>query len=184
MRKRPSLEDIAREVMNCAECKRDKFGLIVFGEGNPKAKVMIVGEAPGSEEAIAGRPFVGRAGRFLDKLLASFGISRDNVYITSPVKYYPGKRRLRKDEVLHGRAHLLKQIETVNPKLVVVMGKTAYLALFQKKLKLKDFHGRVYRVNGRIFFLTFHPAAAMRFPKIRRMMEFDFRKVKRIINEL
>jgi uracil-DNA glycosylase family 4 len=184
MRRRPSLKDVEEEVANCRECRKGKFGRLVFGEGNPKAKVMFVGEAPGSGEAIAGRPFVGRAGKFLDKLLASVGISRKDVYLTSPVKYYPGKRRLSKDEVLHGRTHLLKQIDAVNPRLVVAMGKTALLALFQRDFKLEDVHGRILRADGRTFFPTFHPAAAMRFPEIRKLMERDFRKLKRIVDIL
>lgn len=184
MSKHPSLEEVFKEVVNCRECKRNKFGMLVFGEGNPEAKVMFVGEAPGRGEAIVGRPFVGRAGKFLDKLLISLGTSREEVYVTSPVKYYPGRRRLRKYEVLHGRKHLLKQLEAVNPRLVVAMGRAALLALFQRELKLEEVHGRVLRDGDRMIFPTFRPAAAMRFPKIRMLTEEDFRKLRRIVDGL
>jgi len=174
--------EIATEISNCKECKKDKFGLAVPGEGNHKAKVMLVGEAPGREEAKTGRPFVGRSGRLLTEMLSSVGIDRKDVFITSPVKYYPGKRLLTKEEISHGRIHLLKQIESVKPKLIVLLGSVAIRAVIDKKLKPTEYHGKL--IEGK-YFVTFHPAAAIRSPKkVRAKMNEDFRKLRRLIQFL
>lgn len=157
----------------CKECKKGKYGLPVIGEGSPNARIMFVGEAPGKEESKTGRPFVGRSGRLLTKMLHDIGIERKDVYITSPVKYYPGKRRLRKEEIIHGAMHLRKQIEEISPEIIVLMGKTAVTALMDEDIKVTRDHGKFF---GR-FFITFHPAAALRFPKIMRLMENDLRKL-------
>lgn len=179
------LQKIANEIIKCEECKKDKFGLPVPGEGNPNAKVIFIGEAPGREESKKGKPFVGRAGKLLTQLLTSIGINREDVYITSPVKYYPGKRILKEEEILHGRKHLLKQIEVIKPKLFVLLGNVALKALFpDENLKISKIHGKVLSKNNSLFFLTFHPAAALRFPKIRKLIEKDFKKLKKIIARL
>lgn len=175
----PSLKEIAREIENCGECKKGKSGLAVPGEGNAKAEIMFVGEAPGRKEAETGRPFVGRSGKLLTELLSSVGLDRKDVFITSPVKYYPGKRLLTKEEIQHGRTHLLKQVNAIKPRLIVLLGAVAIRAVLDKKLKPTEHHGKV--MEGR-YFVTFHPAAAIRSPKIvRGKMTDDFRKLKRIV---
>lgn len=179
------LEEIRKEIEECKECKKGKFGLAVPGEGNPKAKIFFLGEAPGKEEAKTGKPFVGRAGKFLTKVLNEIGIKREEVFITSPVKYYPGKRDLTKEEIEHGMTHTLKQIEAINPKIIVLLGNVALKGLFpEKKLKVSEVHGKVLRKGNRICFPTFHPASAMRFPRIRELMEEDTEKLKKILIKL
>jgi DNA polymerase len=184
MNKENRLKKIAEEISKCEECKMNKSGLPVPGEGNPNARIMFIGEAPGREEANTGRPFVGRSGKFLTKLLESIGISRKDVFITSPVKYYPGRRAPTNKEIQHGKKHLLKQIETINPKLIVLLGKVAHKALLEKEVKISRTHGKIFKKNSVIFFSTFHPSAGIRFPKIKRLIEKDFAKLKKLIKEL
>ncbi len=184
MEKEKELMKIAREIEKCEECKRGKLGLPVPGEGNPYSNIMLIGESPGPTESKIGKPFVGRSGKFLTKLLDSIGIKREEVFITSPIKYYPGKRALRKDEIMHGRKHLLKQIEIVNPKIVVMLGNVAIKALFpEEKFFASKIHGNEI-VRDKIYFPTFHPSAAMRFPRIRKLMEEDFKKLKILISRI
>jgi len=184
MDKAKELKKIAEEISKCKECKINKFGFPVVGEGNVNSRIIFVGEAPGPNESRVGRPFVGRSGKFLDKLLISVGINRKRVFITSPVKFYPGKRNLTKEEILHGSKHLKKQIEIINPKLLVLLGNTAVLAVLGKKLSVNKFHGKLINYNNRKCFITFHPSAAMRFPKINSAIKRDFVKLKSLLNKL
>jgi uracil-DNA glycosylase len=160
------LKKIAEEINRCRECKKDKSGLPVPGEGDPDATLMFIGEAPGREEARTGRPFIGRSGKLLTRMLAGVKINRENVYITSPVKYYPGKRAPTPKEITHGKKHLIAQIEIIKPKLLVLLGATAMKALLKGKYQVTKVHGKTITENGQTYFLTFHPAAALRFPKI------------------
>lgn len=178
-----NLQEIDEEIRECKECRRGKQGLPVPGEGPSDAKLMFVGMAPGREEARTGRPFVGRSGRLLTEMLKSAGIDRKEAYITSPVKYYPGDRNLRKKEIMHGASHLEKQIEAISPKMIVLMGNVAAEALLpdRRPSAMRD-HGKTIRRDGRTYFLTFHPAAALRFKKIRALMEEDLRRLKELIS--
>jgi len=178
MSKKEDLEKIAKEIEECEECKKDKFGLPVPGEGNPNAKIMFLGEAPGVEESKTGKPFVGKSGKFLNKLLESIGIKREEVFITSPVKYYPGKRAPTDEEISHGMIHTSKQIEVINPKIIVLLGNVAIKGTLGKDYKISEIHGKPIKKDKRIYFPTFHPSAARRFPKIRKPMEEDMKKLK------
>jgi len=173
------LEKITREIKNCKECKRGKSGLPVPGEGNPKAKILFVGEAPGKEEAKTGKPFVGRSGKLLTQLLNSIKLDRNDIFITSPVKYYPGMRTPTDKEIGHGKIHLLKQIQAIKPKLIVLLGNVAHKSLTEK-VKISDVHGKTFKKDKVIYFSTFHPAAALRFPYIKELMRKDFKKLKKI----
>lgn len=179
--KKDKLRKISREIKNCKECKKGKYGLAVPGEGDSNARIMFIGEAPGIEESKTGRPFVGRAGRFLTQLLNSIGIKREEVFITSPVKYHPGRRAPNKKEVKHGMIHTKKQIEIIKPKIIVLLGNVALHALIDEKLNISKIHGKIIKKENIIFIPTFHPSAAMRFPKIREKMEKDMKKLKQMI---
>jgi DNA polymerase len=127
------------------------------------AEVMLVGQNPGREEDKTGRPFVGRAGRYLDKILNKNEIQRDKIYITSVVKCRtPGNRKPTQKEIATSMPYLLNQIEKIDPKIIVLMGKVAW---------------KTPRQDDREYIKTYHPAAAMRFPKIRRKFEDDFKKL-------
>ena len=176
------MKEIAEEIRTCMECRKNKKGLAVVGEGPQRAKVMFVGMAPGIEESKTGRPFVGRSGKILTGMLASIGMERKHVYLTSPVKYYPGRRNLKKNEIEHGTLHLKKQIESTSPKLIVLLGEVAVKALLpEMDLKVTKAHGSIIRKEGREYFITFHPSAAMRFPKIMKLMLSDFKKLRTIL---
>lgn len=181
MSKKELLEKEAEKIRKCKECIKGKLGLAVAGEGNSNAKIVFVGEAPGREEAATGRPFVGRSGKLLTQLLSSIGIPREEVFITSPVKYLPKKGTPSPLDIAHGKVHLIRQIEIVNPKLIVLLGQVAVKALLGESIAISVNHGKNFEKNRRLYFTTFHPAAALRFPATRAQMLEDFKKLKRLI---
>lgn len=191
-KKSSQLEKIASQIENCTACKTNKIGKAVVGEGNPNTKIMFVGEAPGRQESRTGRPFIGRSGKYLTQLIESIGLKRSDVYITSPVKYFPVKpdghtgRSPTDLEITHGKTHFDKQVEVINPKLIVLLGKVAAYALFGKPIansvNLKTEHGKILDQDGRYYVFTYHPAAALRFPSIKQPLEEDFKKLKTIIS--
>jgi uracil-DNA glycosylase family 4 len=179
MNKAKELAKIADEIRRCPLCKRWGKGAPVPGEGNPDAAIVFVGEAPGREEAATGRPFVGRSGRFLRSVMKQAGFPPEEVYITSPVKYLPLRGTPLSGNILHGRTHLLKQLSVIDPKIIVLMGGTACIALLDRKASITGEHGSVVRKEDRTFFITFHPSYAMRFPEGKRAFVADLRKLKR-----
>lgn len=175
------LEKIACEIRRCRLCKRWGKGLAVPGEGNPDAKIVFIGEAPGSEEAKTGRPFVGRSGRFLRKMIRSIGLKEEEVFITSPVQYRPVRGTPAKENIIHGLSHLIKQLTVINPGIVVLLGSTACFALLNKKVEVSVEHGKAINKDGRTYFITFHPAYAMRFPDAKKRFIEDFKKLKGLL---
>jgi uracil-DNA glycosylase family 4 len=173
------LAAIAGEIASCRECRAGKSGLPVPGEGNPDADIMLIGEAPGREEARTGRPFVGRSGKLLTGMLEAAGIRREDAYITSPVKYYPGPRAPTRKEIEHGSTHLEAQIEAIGPGVVVLMGRTAVQAILPGEgIKVSLDHGKRVRRGAMEYFITFHPAAALRFPRLKKLMEDDLKSLQ------
>ncbi len=143
---------------------------IVLGEGPPHTRVMLVGQNPGKEEARQGRPFVGRSGKFLNELLERYGIDRNALYITSVVKETtPGDRQPTPGKIRHWIPYLMNEIRRVRPDTVVLMGKVAW---------------EVPRLEGIAYIETYHPAAAMRFPRARKGFEEDFARLKQQLNLL
>ena len=144
---------------------------------------MIVGEAPGAQEDAEGRPFVGRAGRFLDVMLIRAGLSRDVVFITNSVKCRPpANRQPRPDELATCKQNWLdRQIELVDPRIIVLLGAQPLRQLFGEKRRLADIHGQVYADERRMYFATYHPAAAMRFPAVGRTVSRDIRHLRRLV---
>lgn len=135
-----------------------------MGEGAPGADIMLIGQNPGAEEVKQGRPFVGRSGRYLDKVLRQYGIKREDLYITSVVKCQtPGNRAPTSKEIESCLPLLVEQIKEIRPRLVVLMGKVAR---------------KTPRLEGIKYIETYHPAAAMRFPVIKKRFEEDFRRIK------
>lgn len=166
---------LIRRCRRCRLCHGRRHA--VPGEGNPHARVMLIGEAPGVTEDELGRPFVGRSGRFLDWVLDECALNRESVFVTSSVKCRPpGNRSPRADElVICRQAWLDRQIELIDPRLVVLMGKTPLRQLLGETASLTALHGTVRNLKGRRCLITYHPAAAMRFPKIRSPMRRDLR---------
>jgi DNA polymerase len=184
MNKQAALDKIAREIEHCEICKEGKSGMAVPGEGNPDADVVFIGEAPGKQEAQTGRPFIGRSGKILRSLIRSIGLDDEkDVYITSPVKYLPDRGTPTSADIAHGRGHLMKQLAVIQPKFVVLMGRVAAEGVLQKKISVVKEHGQIIEEKDGIkYFLTYHPAAALRFRKNLIPLEEDFMKLKRLFN--
>ncbi|HDI03221.1 MAG TPA: uracil-DNA glycosylase [Candidatus Pacearchaeota archaeon] len=167
-----------RELLECVrKCK--KCGLwktrnkVVFGEGPINAKIMLIGQAPGKQEDKVGEPFVGRAGKLLNKLLRKAGIKRDECFITSVLKCFPPKnRKPKKQEIRKCKPYLLKQIELIRPKVIVLLGNIAVEAILGKT-KLKEIRGKKFFINHMLFVPTYHPAAALRFKQLEKKIEKD-----------
>jgi len=184
MDKKKELSRIAEEIGRCHLCKQWGDGRPVPGEGNPDADIVFIGEAPGKVEADQGRPFVGRSGKFLRSVIEATELKDDEVFITSPVQYHPLRGTPSKENVLHSRNHLLKQISIIDPSVIVLLGSTACFALLGKKVEIAKEHGKVINKDGKKFFITFHPAYAMRFPEGKRGFIRDFDRLKRLIQNL
>jgi DNA polymerase len=172
MKKVPVLERIARQ-LHAPRCPLGRRGSRpVPGEGPADARIFFVGQAPGAEENRTGRPFVGRAGRFLDQALRDVGLSRDTIFITSVEKYFPpGNRPPTREEIAACKPVLLRQIEAIDPEVVVSLGRVAEAALRGEPV-----------LRGRRVFSTVHPAVAMRFPRMRRRFLRDLRTLTRLLS--
>ena len=176
-----ALEAIAAEIRAHAGCGFDLCAgctQLVPGEGNAEARVVFVGEAPGAREDELGRPFVGRAGRLLDELLAETGLHREDVFITNVVKARPpGNRDPRPDEVAHHRPWLERQLAVIAPRLVVPLGRHA-LARFAPELKISEVHGELVEGDGFALLPLYHPAAALRSTALRTAAFEDARRLR------
>jgi uracil-DNA glycosylase family 4 len=150
----------------CTLCKLSRTRKnSVAGEGSSSSKIMLVGEAPGNREDSEGRPFVGYAGRILDSALNKAGIKRSEIFITNVVKCRPpDNRRPQKDEILACRRYLDKQISLLSPKIICILGSTAYRSILGGKSIIAD-RGKIIKKEGKKFFLTIHPAS-VRYNKI------------------
>ena len=172
------LESIAENVRECQKCELCETRIkAVPGKGNFDADVIFVGEAPGRNEDIHGEPFVGAAGKRLDMILEDTGIDRKDVYITNIVKCRPPKNRVPSKKEEESCNDFIKQeIEIINPKIICVMGNTAYGTLLDGKEITKN-HGKIVEKDGRKFFVTFHPAATIYNQKLVDELKNDFRKL-------
>ncbi|MFW6107370.1 MAG: uracil-DNA glycosylase [bacterium] len=178
-----ALEKLHRGVRRCRRCPLHEHRTrAVPGEGPANAWAMFVGEAPGAKEDVEGRPFVGRAGAFFDAALQDAGLRREDAYVTNSVKCRPpGNRDPRVGELEACRqAWLEKQIQLVDPALIVVMGNVAARELLGARDPLADLRGRLHEHQGRRCLVTYHPASAMRFPEAGRAWLSDFRKLERL----
>ncbi len=181
--KQLELGKIAKEIEKCKICKIDKVGMAVPGEGNPDADIMFIGEAPGKKEAATGRPFIGRAGKLLRSLINEAGLKEEDVFITSPVKYLPIYITPKPSDIEHGRTHLNEQIAIIEPKIIVLLGNTACLAVLKEKCFIAKDHGKIIEKGGRKYLIAYHPAAPLYSPKLRDEIKKDFEKLKKIIKE-
>lgn len=181
MDKQKALKKIAGEIARCIVCKKDSIGVAVPGEGNPNAKIVFVGEAPGKTEARTGYPFIGRSGTFLRSQIQKILNldDRKDVYITSPIKYLPKKGTPTPSQIAHGRKHFLKQLEIINPEIIVIMGRVAALGVLNEAIATSKLHGTYRKEKDKIYFFSYHPAAAVRFH--RHTFIEDFKKLKKLI---
>lgn len=179
--KEKRLSKIANEIENCKVCKLNKSGKAVPGEGNADAKIIFVGEAPGRNEAATGRPFIGRSGKLLRAQIVKVGLKEEDVYITSPVKYLPDYITPKPSDIEHGKTHFDEQVEVISPKIIVLLGRVACLAVLNKNVSVVLKHGEIIEEGKRRYFITVHPAAALRFKKMKATFEEDFKKLTKII---
>ena len=178
------LDEIAEKVKACQNCKLCETRIkAVPGKGRFDADVIFVGEAPGRNEDVHGEPFVGAAGKRLDMILENTGIKREDVYITNIVKCRPPKNRVpSKKEEESCNDFINQEIEIINPKIICVMGNTAYGTLLDGKEITKN-HGKIVEKDGRKFFVTFHPAATIYNQKLVDELKEDFKKLAKFLGE-
>lgn len=179
-----SLATIAAEVNACTRCKLHAGRTrAVPGDGPASAEIMFIGEGPGFHEDQQGKPFVGAAGKFLEELLGLIGLKRDQVFITNVVKCRPpGNRDPEADELAACDDYLERQIEALNPKVIVTLGRFS-MAKFFRDVKISDVHGRAKRVRGRLVVAMFHPAAALHRESYKAPLIEDFKKLPALIAE-
>lgn len=181
MNKQSALDTIAKNIENCRICRRDSLGKAVPGEGNSEAQIVFVGEAPGKTEAQTGHPFVGRSGKLLRQSIADIGLKEEEVFITSVVKYLPRQGTPTEQQIAHGRTHLIGQLDIINPKIIVLLGRVAILGVLREALAISQVHGTTLKKDGKIYFFSYHPAAALRFNKFREIFVSDFKKIKKLL---
>ncbi|MDA1334467.1 MAG: uracil-DNA glycosylase [bacterium] len=157
---------------------------LVFGEGSPEAQVLFIGEAPGAKEDLLGRPFVGRSGELLTKTIEEIGWKREDVYITNIVKRRPPENRDPSPEEIEAYTpYLAKQIEIINPKIIVTLGRFA-TNYFLPELKISKDQGSVFKYEGRTIIPQFHPAAALRGTTVKNKFRKSFAKLPRLIKKI
>ena len=192
------LEKIAEEVRNFKASplypyRQENNYLPVVGEGDPDASLLLIGEAPGQQEAATGRPFVGNAGRVLDRLLASTGIDRQDIYLTSVIKDRPPKNRdPRQEEIELYAPFLRQQIEIIEPAIIATLGRyaqnfiLAHYDLPQQGNKIGELHGQMLTAQASFGPVTivplYHPAAAFYSQNLDEVMANDFQTLKRLLN--
>lgn len=173
-------EKLKTEVLSCSKCQLSRTRKnVVFGEGNPDAEIFLIGEGPGRDEDLTGRAFVGRSGQLLDKILAACGFNRkDHVFIGNIIKCRPpGNRVPLPEERAACLPYLLKQIEIIHPKIIILLGATALNGLVDPKLRITKVRGSWIKWNDLWTMPTFHPSALLRNPNLKRETWEDFKKV-------
>jgi DNA polymerase len=175
---------IREDIGDCTRCKLHAQGRqqIVYGVGNPDADLMFVGEAPGADEDVQGIPFVGRAGQLLTKIIEAIELKRDDVYIANVIKCRPpGNRNPDPDEVEACEGFLVRQVDTIKPKVIVALGTFAAKALLKTNDPISRLRGRVYEYRGAKLIPTFHPAFLLRSPERKRDVWEDMKKVRALL---
>ena len=174
-----TLKEIRKELGDCQRCKLHRTRrTIVFGEGNERAKLMLIGEGPGYDEDVQGRPFVGRAGQLLTKILQSIHLPREEVYITNIIKCRPPQNRNPEpDEIQSCHPFLEKQIQSIQPQMICALGTFAAQTLLRTDAKISALRGRVFDLAGIKVLPTYHPAFLLRNPDRKREVWEDMKQI-------
>ncbi|MFH7880823.1 MAG: type-4 uracil-DNA glycosylase [Candidatus Aenigmatarchaeota archaeon] len=185
------LEKIAEEIRNCKKCDLFKYRKnTVPGEGNIEKRIVLIGEAPGYNEDIQGRPFVGKAGKLLEELIKIAGLKREDIFITNVVKCRPpNNRQPEKSEIESCFSYLERQLEIINPRIIICVGNVAASSVFPKFglefLSMNKQHGKIYSISNLRFHLkivaTYHPAAILRNPNLLQSSKEDWEKIKEVV---
>ncbi|NBD35693.1 MAG: uracil-DNA glycosylase [Chloroflexi bacterium] len=178
-----ALQEIHEEIRACTKCPLHAGRTnAVPGAGPVDAEVMVIGEGPGFHEDQQGLPFVGASGQFLDELLANAGIDRNSVYISNVVKCRPpGNRDPKPEEVEACKPYLDRQIELINPKVIVTLGRHSMARAFPND-KISRVHGQPRQVGEQVYFPMYHPAAALHQPSLRKTVEADFDRLRMMLD--
>ena len=181
-----TLNELSASLRDCRQCRLASGRTqVVFGTGNPHATIMFVGEAPGYYEDKQGEPFVGAAGKLLNELLASIGLSRSDIYIANVIKCRPPNNRdPQPDEVETCKPFLLNQIQLIQPHLVCTLGNFATQTLLNKKVGITKVRGRAIPLSEFVVFPLLHPAAALHQGNLKSVLVEDFQKLKEVLDSL
>jgi DNA polymerase len=175
-----TLAEVRQELGECQRCKlHRKRKHIVFGSGNPKAKLVFVGEGPGRDEDLQGEPFVGQAGKLLTRIIEAIQLTREEVYIANIIKCRPPENRNPEpDEIAACEPFLVKQLQVIQPRLICALGTFAAQTLLQTTEKISALRGRFQTYRGILLMPTYHPAFLLRNPNFKREVWEDVKKVK------
>lgn len=179
------IDSIRSQVISCIKCSLSKTRTnAVPGKGNPKAEILFIGEAPGRNEDLKGEPFVGSAGKILSEVLESVGLSRDDVYITNVVKCRPPNNRIPLQEEKDAcNQYLAKELELIKPKIICIMGNTAYGSLLNGSSITKN-RGKIIEKDGQRYFLTIHPAAVIYNQELKSVLKNDMKTLVGTLDRL
>ena len=174
------LNEYYESIKNCIKCSLSKSRTnFVFGMGNPNSEIVFVGEAPGKNEDLQGKPFVGRGGQLLDKILLAINLTRDDVYILNVLKCRPPENRDPKSiEIETCEPYLKKQLEIINPKLIVALGRISAMTLLRTKESLTNLRNKIHKYEGIDLLVTYHPAALLRNPNFKKPTWEDFKLIR------
>lgn len=179
-------EALREETLACQACSLCQTRTqVVFGVGDPRAEVLFIGEAPGANEDAQGEPFVGRAGKLLDDMLAMIGLHRENIYITNSVKCRPPENR----DPLHTekdacRGYLRRQVKLMRPKIIVCLGRISAMELIREDFKITQEHGQFFEKSGVQMMALYHPAALLRDPRKKPETFEDLKRLQAKIGEI
>ena len=179
-------ENLHQQCLNCRACALAETRTnVVFGVGNPRSEVLFIGEAPGANEDAQGEPFVGRAGKLLDDMLAMIGLDRSKIYITNSVKCRPPQNRdplnTEKDAC---RGFLRRQVELMQPKIIVCLGRISAAEIIKEDFKITQEHGQFFERGGIQMMALYHPAALLRDPRKKPETFEDLKTLQRKIREI
>ncbi|MEK7202036.1 MAG: uracil-DNA glycosylase [Patescibacteria group bacterium] len=186
MTKEEALVEVAKRITACEQCKYAPNQNPVPGEGSPDAEIMFVGEAPGKKENETGRPFVGAAGKFLNEMLNSIGLEREDIFIANVIKYQPPENRdPLPEEIALQLPFLKKQIAIIKPKLICFLGRHALHALLPDETRpISVLHGQLVKDDNQHYLPLYHPAAALYNGGMRQTLLDDFAKIPGIMDQI
>jgi len=181
-----TLQEIRKELGDCKRCKLYRTRrTIVFGEGNEKATLMFIGEGPGYDEDVQGRPFVGKAGQLLNKIIQSIHLQREEVYITNIIKCRPPQNRNpEQDEIETCTPFLMKQIQVIQPKIICALGTFSAQTLLKTNATITALRGKTFDLEGIQVVPTYHPAFLLRNPDKKREVWEDMKKIEQLMSKI
>jgi uracil-DNA glycosylase family 4 len=183
--KREKLKEFYYRVKNCSSCELGSTRInFVFGSGNANASILFIGEAPGKNEDLQGKPFVGQAGKILDGLLAGIGLSRNEVFIANVLKCRPPENRDPAiDEINTCKQYLFEQIEIIDPAIICTLGKYSTQLILNTTEGITKLRGNIFKINGRLVLPINHPAAALYAPSRISVLKEDFSRIKSVLDK-